>query len=93
MGLDIGIITTTVLERPRGLAYRFAFDMCIHAGVAGFMSGEGNSYGWFLKNEVSDMLEDFSERSGLTLAQATEVWAWVESLPWDGDYIELHFNW
>ena len=94
MGLDIGIITTTVLERPRGLSYQFALDeMCTHACVAGFMSGEGNSYGWFEKDEVREMLDRFAERQSLTQDQASEVWNWVESLPWDGDYIELHFNW
>ena len=94
MGLDIGIITTTVLGRPRGLAYRFAIDeMCTHACAMGFMSGDSNSYGWFEKDEVREMLNGFAERQFLTQDQIAEVWAWVESLPWDGDYVELHFNW
>ena len=95
MGLDIGIMTYEKLGRPkRGPAYQFAVDeMCTHACAMGFMSGDSNSYGWFEKDEVLEMLDGFAERQSLTQDQKAEVWAWVESLPWDGDYIELHFNW
>ena len=95
MGLDIGVLTYEKLERPkRGPAYDFAvYEMCSHACSMGFMSGDSNSYGWFKKGEVREMLDGFAEREPLTPGQTAEVWAWVESLPWDGDYIELHFNW
>ena len=71
MGLDIGIMTYEKLERPkRGPAYDFAVrEMCTHACVAGFMSGEGNSYGWFEKDEVREMLDGFAERQSLTQDQ------------------------
>jgi hypothetical protein len=43
--------------------------------------------------QVLGILDSFAEQSDLTQDQTSEIWAWVESLPWDRDYIELHFNW
>ena len=52
MGLDIGIMSVQILERPRELAYRFAWELAHEASVYGTMSGDGNSLG-FLINQKS----------------------------------------
>jgi hypothetical protein len=93
MGLDIGIMSVQILERPRELAYRFAWELAHEASVYGTMSGDGNSLGFFNKPEVRRLLGEFAEQHAFTGDQTSEVWDWVESLPWDGDDIELHFNW
>lgn len=92
MGLDIGIISIQYLDRPDGHAYDFAWRLAEEANVNGYMGGESNSWGGFEKEHVRQMLEDFAEARDWTDREESEVWAWVESLPWEGDTIELHFN-
>ena len=93
MGLDIGMMSIQALERPRGTSYQFAWELAHEASVYGTMSGDGNSLGYFTKPEVRRLLDEFAEQQTLTPDQTAEVWTWVESLPWDGDDLELHFNW
>ena len=57
MGLDIGIMSIQILERPLGIAYRFAWELAHEASVYGTMSGDGNSLGFFNKPEVRRLLE------------------------------------
>jgi len=93
MGLDIGIIKITYLDRPRGWAYRFAWEMAVEASANGYMHGEGNNWGPFTKEQVREMLEEFARDKGLTTSEKNKLWRWVNSLPWEGRYIELHFSW
>ena len=93
MGLDIGIMSIQYLERPLGITYRFAWELAHEASVYGTMSGEGNSLGSFTKPQIGHVLYEFADNQNFTDEQISEVWAWVESLPWDGDGIVLHFNW
>jgi len=93
MGLDVGIFTIKYLERPRGRAYSFAWELAIEASANGYMHGEGNNWGPFEKQQVHELLDEFAENKGLSTQEKAEVWAWVESLPWEDDIIELHFNW
>ncbi len=93
MGLDIGVIAITYLERPRGWAYKFAWEMAIEASAFGYMHGEGNNWGPFTKDQVRHMLKKFAKDKGLTADEKRMIWEWVESLPWKGYHIELHFNW
>ena len=93
MGLDIGIISIEYLERPRGIAYEFAWELAVEASVGGYMYGEGNNWGALSKGQVSGLIDTFAQQKALTREQTTEIRSWVESLPWDGDDIELHFNW
>ena len=93
LGLDIGTLSISFLERPGEAAYEFAWEMAAQANVDGYMGGDGNCWGAFTKEQVRGMLSDFSSDNGLSSRQEAAVWAWVESLPWDGDDIELHFSW
>ncbi|MSQ41251.1 MAG: hypothetical protein EXR55_06330 [Dehalococcoidia bacterium] len=106
MGLDIGIITITHLERPDGVAYEFACQMAIEASVHGYMTGEGNNWAGFTQRQVLAMLDEFTEHRNLDASAKAEIRAWVQSLPWDGwrddltqdadeegGLIEMHFNW
>ena len=93
MGLDIGIINIQYLDRPSGHAYRFMWDLAVEASAWGYMHGEGNNWGYFEKCQVARLLLDFSLSNALTRLERREVWAWVQSLPWEDNEIELHFNW
>ncbi|MDE2901026.1 MAG: hypothetical protein OXN15_08410 [Chloroflexota bacterium] len=94
MGLDIGIIRVDYLPRPSGPAYAFAWELAGQETAAGYMTGEGGSWGWIERRQVSALLADFAARRGLSAPERARVEAWVASLPWDGaDAVELHFGW
>ena len=94
MGLDVGIIHVSYLERPSGVAYDFALAMSEEETAFGYMSGEGGCWGWVAREQVAWLLADFAARRGLSAEERAQVWAWVESLPWNGaDALELHFSW
>lgn len=93
MGLDIGIISIQYLERPHGIAYRFAWELAVEASTDGYMHGDGNNWGAFSRRQVRRMLDSFARQEALTQEQKTEIQSWVNSLPWDGANVELHFNW
>ena len=93
MGLDIGIIKVTYLQRPSGHAYYFAWELAEEAAAHGYASGEGASWGPFSKTQVDQALHKFVSRHALTFSQQHHVRAWLDSLPWQGDLIELHFSW
>ena len=84
MGLDIGIISITYLERPRGFAYEFAKEMAVEASVAGYMHGEGNNWGAFTQRQVLGMLDEFANHRNLPDLVKADILAWLRSLPWDG---------
>ena len=93
MALHIGIMGIQFLETPSGVAHEFAKELALEASVAGTMSGAGNSVGYFTKPQVGHLLYEYAEEHDFTDEETSQVWAWVESLPWDGDGIELYFDW
>lgn len=84
IGLDIGIIQITYLERPRGQAYRFAWNMAIDGAGDAYMHGGGNSWIPFTQRQVLVMVEEFAMDKALTGAEKQEILEWVRSLPWNG---------
>lgn len=84
MGLDIGIITIQYLDRPQGIAYRFAWELAHEASVGGYMHGEGNNWGAFSQRQVLHLLDVFAESRKLDASAKNEILEWVKSLPWDG---------
>lgn len=107
MGLDIGIMRVTYLDRPSGSSYKFAWEMAVEASVNGYMHGEGNNWGAFTQRQVLELLENFDETEDLSDSEKQKIHDWLKSLPWDGwqdgfdpeetdedgGLIELHFNW
>ncbi|MBI4328994.1 MAG: hypothetical protein HY685_03910, partial [Chloroflexi bacterium] len=83
MGLDIGIIRITYLDRPRGITYDFAWEMAQEASVSGYMHGEGNNWAGFTQRQVLGLLEDFANRRNLPDLVKADILAWLRSLPWD----------
>ncbi|MEM4290470.1 MAG: hypothetical protein QXQ48_09450 [Nitrososphaerota archaeon] len=91
MGLDIAVVRETILPRPNGVVYRFAWHLAEQAGQC--YGGEGNSFYWYFRDYMEKQAKDFAERKQLSSVQLDQIIAWIRSLPWDGDYIILHFNW
>ena len=84
MGLDIGIISINYLDRPQGIAYKFAWEMAVEASVGGYMYGEGNNWGAFTQRKMLRMLDQFAAHEDLNASSKAEILEWVRSLPWDG---------
>ena len=93
MGLDIGIISITYLDRPLGRAYDFAQELAQQTIWDGYMSGNGNSWGPFTRDGVMKRLEEFSIEHSLSTQEQAEVREWVESLPWNDGSLDFHFSW
>ena len=83
MGLDVGIITFQYLPRPRGHAYRFAWELAHEAGAYGYMHGDSNNYAAFSQRQVLHMLDEFAARKQLDTSARAEIIDWLRSLPWD----------
>lgn len=84
MGLDIGIIHVTYLDRPKGKVYEFAWELAIEAGANGYMHGDGNNWGPFTQRQVLEMLDAFAEGHAFSPSEKADVLEWRRSLPWDG---------
>ncbi|MDW8003066.1 MAG: hypothetical protein RMJ39_10495 [Deltaproteobacteria bacterium] len=91
MGLDICVIRETILPRPSGIVYDFAWHLAEQAAL--YCGGEDNSLYPYLREQLEEEARNFADSNGLTADQLNEILAWLRSLPWDGDYIMLHFNW
>ena len=93
MALSIGVMSIAYLETPNGLAYQFASEMARTASYADNTWGETSCWAPFTRDEIDELLDDFTVEKSLTQDQKAEVWAWVDSLPWDGDDLELYLDW
>ena len=93
MGLDIARVSTEFLDRPDGAAYAFAWHVAAQCEI----SGEGNSFGSFIRSQLHRIAADYiqsSEQLELDWNGQNGILNWIESLPFDGSgYIDLHFNW
>jgi hypothetical protein len=92
MGLDVGIIRIEYLDVPKGLPYRFAWNMAIDGAGDAYMNGGGNSWIPFTQRQLLVMLDEFAVDKALTGAEKQEVLEWVRSLPWDGWVDDLNLN-
>lgn len=87
MGIGISIFTTKAVEMPDcGFAFRLAQEsQCI---------GESNAFGWFSKEEIANVLDDYATSKQLSEAEKSEIQSWIKNLPWNGwNCISLNFDW
>jgi hypothetical protein len=90
MGLDVGVVSIEYLERPQGAAYEFIQHL---AAVASCI-GEGNAFGFYLREEMEEEAKGFLARMEASPEQVAEIEKWIEKLPWDeSGYLTLAFNW
>ena len=82
MGLDIGIISIQYLDIPKGVAYRFAWEMAIEASTDGYMTGSVNNLYPFTQRQVLKLAGEFVHNRGLSSTDTAEILTWVQSLPW-----------
>lgn len=94
MGLDVGVVNITYLDRPGEPVYDFLCSLA--GGELGEDWGggwEGNALMEFERQGLLQRAGDWAEDQGLTLQEQGVLRQWLESLPWRNDDIMLHLNW
>jgi hypothetical protein len=94
MGLDVGAVNITYLERPEEPIYDFLW------AIARGRVGESWGGGWvgnaLVEYEREILIEnatEWADSQGLEAQQRVQLLEWIEGLPWDGDTVMLHLNW
>jgi hypothetical protein len=94
MGLDVGVVNITYLDRPAEPIYAFLW------AVAEGRIGEHWGGGWLgnalVEYEREILIEnatEWADSRGLDAQQRSQLLQWIEELPWAGDTVMLHLNW
>jgi hypothetical protein len=94
MGLDVGVVNITYLERPDEPIYDFLWAMA--SGQLGEDWGggwEGNALVEYERENLIEKATEWADGQGLEAQERTQLLQWVDELPWDGDAVMLHLNW
>ena len=79
MGLDIAVVNLKFLERPKGVAYDFAFTLAADCKS----SGGGNAMVFYLRGELLHEASHYIDQNDLEMNVQAEILDWVESLPFN----------
>jgi hypothetical protein len=94
MGLDVGVVNITYLDRPEEPMYDFLWALAEGSLGEDWGGGwEGNALVEYQKENLIRKANDWAESKGLGQQELTQLLQWVEQLPWSGDDIMLHLNW
>ncbi len=103
MGLDIGVVNITYLERPGQPIYRFMWDMMADPGLGldddldddffwdGGGSGE-NAFYEFTRDGLLNRANGWATDQSLSSAGHETLINWIENLPYRGDTVMLHLS-
>ena len=94
MGLDVGVVNITYLERPDEPIYEFLWAMA--SGQLGEDWGggwEGNALVEYHRESLTAKANQWADGEGLESQQRTQLLQWIEELPWRGNDIMLHLDW
>jgi hypothetical protein len=94
MGLDVGVVRITYLERPKEPTYSFLQDLPADGMDEHWGGGwPGNTIVEFEREQLTQEATDWAMRRNLGANERTGLQSWIDNLPWDGDTIMLHLNW
>jgi hypothetical protein len=94
MGIDVGVVRISYLDRPAEPTYGFLGWLATHAGHDGW--GGGWCENAFLETERRRLLSKartYAREQSMSQDDLGQLLSWVRQLPWDGNTIMLHFNW
>ncbi len=94
MGYDVAVVKTTYLDRPDGRAYDFLQELAANASFADW-GGSFDSYAFveYLRENLLTRAREYANTTSLSQQETDDLLAWVEGLPWGGDYIRLRIDW
>ena len=94
MGLDIGVVRISYLDRPKGSALEFARHLIASSCEADWQVADGaNVFVEYERDNLLALVESHVTAKSLGPEAAAQVLSWVNNLPWNGDVVMLHFNW
>ena len=94
MGLDVGVVSINYLERPVGSTYDFLWYLNFNAEEADWITGsEGSTFIEIARETMDEQVRRFQSENKLSQNGFERVRHWIDSLPWKGDVIMLHFGW
>jgi hypothetical protein len=94
MGLDVGVVNITYLERPDEPIYDFLWAIA-EGGVDEDWGGGwlGNALVEYERESLIEKAAEWADGRGLEAQQRAQLFDWLEALPWHGDTVMLHLNW
>lgn len=96
MGLDVGVVKISYLERPSQPIYDFLWHVVDQAGCDGETWGsawEGNAFVELPLDTMLTKAQTYIQEHNLSQTDSDKLIAWVRGLPWKGDTAMLHLNW
>ena len=94
MGLDVGVVRVSYLERPPQPIYDFLWELATDTGDDAWGGAwEGNAFIELTRRQMLSRARSFARKRGLNQVEIGRLHTWIKSLPWDGDTIMLHLNW
>ena len=94
MGIDVGVVKISYLERPEEPVYSFLWWLAERAGHDGWGGGWGeNSFLETDRRRLLSKARGYARKQGMSQDDLAQLLSWVRELPWDGNVIMLHFNW
>ena len=94
MGLDIGVVRISYLDRPKQTALEFARHLITYTCEADWQVSDGaNVFAEYERDHLLALVESYVTANSLGPEAKRQVRSWVNSLPWNGDVVMLHFNW
>ena len=94
MGLDVGSVRITYLDRPKQPIYDFLWNVAENIWDESWGgSWEGNGFVEFERRTLMRRVRRFARERQLSNDETEAVISWARSLPWDNGTIMLHLNW
>ena len=94
MGIDVGVVKISYLQRPEQPMYDFLWELAAepHEGDWGGW-WEGNVFTETTRTRMLSRAAVYAVNKDLSQNEVDKLLEWVENLPWNGDTIMLHLGW
>lgn len=94
MGVDVGVVKISYLDRPGEPTYGFLWWLAALGGCNEWGGGwDGNAFVEIERKQLLSKAGAYAREQGMGHEELEQLLAWVRGLPWDGSAIMLHFNW
>ena len=94
MGVDVGVVNITYLDRPKEPIYHFLWIIAQGGFDEDWGGGwSGNTFAEFKRESLTEGATRWADDKGLTPQERIDLFRWIEELPWTNNHIMLHLNW
>ena len=91
MSLDVGVVKICYLDRPEGVAYRFAWHLAINCDDADWtVSSDGHTVVEYDYDHMLSVADEYAATESLSSEDRARLNGWVKSLPWEDYTVMLH---